>query len=102
MRVFRAPKGPGLYGITVTPSGDVYYASLAGSYVGRVEIARTAVRVLEPPTRGQGARRAWSDSKGRIWVSEECGKGGRLCTGDAPMARVASPGDRADAVRRLR
>jgi virginiamycin B lyase len=23
-----------------------------------------------PPTRNQGARRAWSDSKGRIWVSE--------------------------------
>jgi len=26
--------------------------------------------VLEPPTPGQGARRVWSDSKGRIWVSE--------------------------------
>ena len=26
--------------------------------------------VLEPPTRGQGARRVWSDSQGRIWVSE--------------------------------
>ena len=30
----------------------------------------STVRVLQPPTRGQGARRAWSDSKGRIWVSE--------------------------------
>ena len=27
-------------------------------------------RVLQPPTRDQGARRAWSDSSGRIWVSE--------------------------------
>jgi virginiamycin B lyase len=26
--------------------------------------------VLNPPTRGQGARRVWSDSRGRIWVSE--------------------------------
>ena len=26
--------------------------------------------VIEPPTAGQGARRVWSDSKGRIWVSE--------------------------------
>jgi virginiamycin B lyase len=27
-------------------------------------------RVVEPPTRNQGARRVWSDSQGRIWVSE--------------------------------
>jgi virginiamycin B lyase len=70
VRVFRAPRGEGPYGITATPSGVVYYASLAGSYLGRVDAARATVRVLQPPTRDQGARRAWSDSKGRIWVSE--------------------------------
>ena len=70
MRIFRAPRGDGPYGITVTPSGDVYYASLAGSYLGRIDPVRGTVRVVQPPTRGQGARRAWSDSKGRIWVSE--------------------------------
>jgi virginiamycin B lyase len=70
VRVFRAPRGAGPYGITTTPSGAVYYASLAGSYLGRIDTARSTVRVLQPPTRGQGARRAWSDSKGRIWVSE--------------------------------
>src|SRR5687768_8952029 len=70
VRVFRAPKGEGPYGITTTPSGAVYYASLAGSYLGRIDVARSTVRVLQPPTRNQGARRAWSDSKGRIWVSE--------------------------------
>ena len=70
VRVFRAPRGQGPYGITVTPTGDVYYASLAGSYLGRVDAVRSTVRVLSPPTSGQGARRAWSDSKGRIWVSE--------------------------------
>ena len=70
VRVFRAPRGEGPYGITVTPAGVVYYASLAGSYLGRIDGARSIVRVLQPPTRGQGARRAWSDSKGRIWVSE--------------------------------
>ena len=26
--------------------------------------------MLEPPTDNQGARRVWSDSQGRIWVSE--------------------------------
>ena len=70
VRVFRAPRGEGPYGITTTPSGAVYYASLAGSYLGRIDVARSTVRVLQPPTRNQGARRAWSDSKGRIWVSE--------------------------------
>jgi virginiamycin B lyase len=70
VRVFAAPRGEGPYGITTTPSGVVYYASLAGSYLGRVNVARSTVRVLRPPTRNQGARRAWSDSKGRIWVSE--------------------------------
>jgi virginiamycin B lyase len=70
VRVLAAPRGAGPYGITTTPSGAVYYASLAGSYLGRVDVARFTVRVLQPPTRDQGARRAWSDSKGRIWVSE--------------------------------
>ena len=70
MRVFRAPRGEGPYGITVTPAGVVYYVSLAGSYLGRVSATGSSVRVLEPPTPDQGTRRAWSDSKGRIWVSE--------------------------------
>jgi virginiamycin B lyase len=70
VRVFRAPRGTGPYGITTTPSGAVYYASLAGSYLGRIDVRRGAATVLRPPTAGQGARRAWSDSRGRIWISE--------------------------------
>jgi virginiamycin B lyase len=70
MNVFDAPRGAGPYGITGAPSGDVYFASLAGSYVGKIDRRTGAVTVLEPPTPGQGARRVWSDSRGRIWVSE--------------------------------
>jgi virginiamycin B lyase len=70
LRVFRAPGGTGPYGITTTPSGGVYYASLAGSYLGRIDVRRGTATVLRPPTGGQGARRAWSDSRGRIWISE--------------------------------
>jgi virginiamycin B lyase len=70
MEVFDAPRGRGPYGITTTPDGDVYYASLAGSYVGRIDVETGDVEVLEPPTSNQGARRVWSDSQGRIWVSE--------------------------------
>jgi virginiamycin B lyase len=70
VRVFRAPRGTGPYGITTTPSGAVYYASLAGSYLGRIDVRTEKATVLRPPTAGQGARRAWSDSRGRIWISE--------------------------------
>jgi virginiamycin B lyase len=68
--VWDAPKGRGPYGITGTKTGDVYYASLAGSYLGRIDIETGRASVIEPPTRNQGARRAWADSKDRIWVSE--------------------------------
>jgi len=69
MQVYDAPHGWGPYGITATPSGVVYYASLAGSYVGEIAADGSAL-VLRPPTGGQGARRVWSDSTGSIWVSE--------------------------------
>jgi virginiamycin B lyase len=70
MKLFDAPKGRGPYGIHATPDGTVYYASLAGSYVGRIDRATGAATVIEPPTRRQGARRVWSDSKGDLWVAE--------------------------------
>ncbi len=70
MEIFDAPNGAGPYGITTTPNGSVYYASLAGSYVGLIDIKTGKVTVLEPPTPDQGARRVWSDSDGNIWVSE--------------------------------
>jgi virginiamycin B lyase len=70
MQVFDAPRGRGPYGITVTPDGTIYYASLANSYVGRIDPQTSEATVLESPTSGQGARRVWSDSQGRVWVSE--------------------------------
>ena len=70
MRVFEAPRGRGPYGITVTPQGEVYYASLAGSHISRIDPATGASTPLDPPTAGQGSRRVWSDSKGRVWISE--------------------------------
>jgi virginiamycin B lyase len=69
MKVWKAPRGSGPYGITTTPSGEVYYASLAGNHIGHIDVESGAATVIEPPTKGQGARRVWSDSRGRIWVS---------------------------------
>ena len=78
MRVFRAPGGTGPYGIATTPQGQVWYASLAGSHIARIDVRTGKATVVRPPTADQGARRVWSDSKGRIWVSEwNVGKVGR-------------------------
>ena len=70
VEVFDAPGGRGPYGIATTPGGDVWYASLAGSHIARVDGASGAATVVAPPTARQGARRVWSDSIGRLWVSE--------------------------------
>ena len=70
MAVFDAPRGAGPYGITSCPNGEVYFASLAGSYVGRIAKETGGATVLTPPTGGQGARRVWCDSKNLVWVSE--------------------------------
>jgi virginiamycin B lyase len=68
--VWNAPRGRGPYGITTTPSGEVYYASLAGNHIARIDVSTGEASPIDPPTADQGARRVWSDSKGRIWVSE--------------------------------
>lgn len=65
-----SPKGPGPYGICTTPKGDVWWCSLAGSFIAQIDRRTGDSMVVEPPTPQQGARRVWSDSRGRIWVSE--------------------------------
>jgi virginiamycin B lyase len=65
-----APKGRGPYGICATPAGEVWWCSLAGSFIARIDRKSGESVVVEPPTKGQGARRVWSDSRGRIWVAE--------------------------------
>ena len=64
-----SPKGRGPYGITVTPTGEIWYASLAGDHIAHVDRASGAATVVEPPRKGVGPRRIWSDSKGMLWVS---------------------------------
>ncbi len=104
MAVFDAPRGRGPYGIATCPDGNVYYASLAGSYVGRVQRMTGGVEVLTPPTSGQGARRVWCDSRSRVWVAEwNAGRVARLdgaawtewkLPGSAPMAYAVFVDDR--------
>lgn len=70
MKIFKDVDGRGPYGIASTPSGDVYYVSLAGSHLARIDRGTGEATVIEPPTKDQGARRVWSDSKGDLWISE--------------------------------
>lgn len=70
VEAWTAPRGSGPYGITATPEGRVFYASLAGSHIAEIDTSTGEATVIEPPTPRQGARRVWSDSRGNIWVSE--------------------------------
>ncbi|MGB8159717.1 MAG: hypothetical protein WCE93_06175 [Nitrososphaeraceae archaeon] len=70
VEVFEALRGVGPYGISTTPDGSVYFASLAGGYIARINLDTGNTTVLQPPTQDQGARRVWSDSQDRVWFSE--------------------------------
>lgn len=69
VELFDAPGGQGPYGITATADA-VYYASLAGSHLARIDPLSGAATVLQPPTPDQGTRRVWADSTGRVWSSQ--------------------------------
>ena len=70
LAVFDAPRGAGPYGITTSPAGAVYYASLAGNHLARIDLKTSRATVLDPPTADQGARRVWADGQGHLWISE--------------------------------
>ena len=70
VKVMQSPRGAGPYGITATPDGAIFYASLANSHIASVDLKEDIASPIDPPTARQGARRVWSDSKGQIWVSE--------------------------------
>jgi virginiamycin B lyase len=70
VKVMESPRGAGPYGITSTPDGRIFYASLANSHIAWVDLKEDTATPIDPPTPRQGARRVWSDSKSQIWVSE--------------------------------
>lgn len=110
VQLWPAPRGRGPYGIAATPGGDVYFVSLAGSYLGRIEADGGEVRFveIEPPIPDQGARRVWSDAEGVLWISEwNAGQVGRYdpatetwsewrLPGGAPQAYAVYVDDRDD------
>jgi virginiamycin B lyase len=98
MAVFDDPEGRGPYGITSSPAGQVWYASLAGNHTAWIDPASGTATIVEPPTAEQGARRVWSDSAGRIWVSEwEAGQVGVHDPATGSWQEWRLPGDRPQA-----
>ena len=94
--VTAAPRGRGPYGIATTPKGDIYFVSLAGSYLGRIEYDDRELRITElaPPTADQGARRVWGDATGALWISEWlAGQVGRYVPATDTWTEWRLPGD---------
>src|SRR5207342_3066338 len=52
VEAWKAPKGFGPYGITTTPNGEVWYASLAGDHIARIDPATGVATVVDPPKQG--------------------------------------------------
>lgn len=69
VELWKDPKGRGPYGIATAPDGNVWYVSLAGSHLARIDSASGQITVIEPPTKGAGLRRVWADSKGDLWIT---------------------------------
>ena len=45
-----SPRGRGPYGICATPQGDIWWCSLAGSFIAQIDRKTSASRIVEPPT----------------------------------------------------
>lgn len=94
MQAWRDPDGRGPYGIDATPEGEIWFASLAGSHIARIDTETGEKARVDPPTAGQGARRVWSDSRGRIWVSEwNSGQLSRFTPSSGEWASWKIPGE---------
>lgn len=94
MAVFKDPEGRGPYGIDDTPDGEIWYVSLAGSHLAKVNRADGSVTLIEPPHDGAGLRRVWSDSTGDLWISGwNSGKLYRYRPASAEWTSFDLPGD---------
>ncbi len=88
-----APRGRGPYGIATAPDGVVYFASLAGNYMGRIDDDAGTVTVLDPPTPSSGVRRVWPDSSGNLWIAQyNVGQVGRYVPSSGQWTEWRLPG----------
>ena len=71
IRIYPAPGGFGPYGMTTTPSGEVWYTNLAAGHIARINpsTAKVDAIVTIPDASAYGSRRIWSDSKNNLWIT---------------------------------
>jgi virginiamycin B lyase len=90
-----APRGSGVGGIAVTPSGELWFASVTGNYIGEISAETFEIIPSELPKADQGPRRLAADSKSRVWVSEtNSGNVSALDTTSRSWKSWKLPGDR--------
>lgn len=65
-----AAEEPGPYGIDTAPDNSVWFVSLAGNYLGRIDKENLKEVRIDMPHANAGPRRVWHDSKGNLWISE--------------------------------
>jgi virginiamycin B lyase len=92
VQVWESPRGRGPYGITTTPSGDVYYASLAGNHIARIDLRSGKATPIDPrqvsvfdpkqaaspnawrtwklPGAKPQAYSVWVDESDKIWLTD--------------------------------
>lgn len=70
IKVWRPPQGRGASGMTVTPDGEVWYVSVAPSYIAHIDRATGNSHVVKTPHPNAEPHGVWSDSKGNLWVDE--------------------------------
>ena len=98
VQVWKDPEGRGPYGIDDTPDGEIWYVSLAGSHLAKVNRADGTVTMIEPPDSGAGLRRVWADSKGDLWITGwNSGKLYRYRPSDQSWKTFALPGEKPQA-----
>ncbi len=114
---YPVPSGSRPHDVAPAPDGSVWYTAQGSGELGRLDPRTGATRhiklgdgsaphgvivgpasgaatVIEPPTSGQGARRVWPDSRGRIWVSEwNVGQLGMYDPGTGRWREWRLPGD---------
>ena len=70
IKTWPAPVGFGPYGITVTPSDDVWFTNFACNYIAKIDTKTFKLTKVDMPSASPtGARRIWSDSKGNLWLA---------------------------------
>jgi len=98
IEIWKDPEGRGPYGIDDAPDGTIWYVSLAGSHLAKVNRADGSVTVIEPPDANAGLRRVWADSNGDLWISGwNNGKLYRYRPADGSWASWMLPGEKPQA-----